>query len=318
MQNKVYHKTEKFNEIDIDFYKTLVQSSQRATPFHTLDFLQLIAESFTNMQLKFSVIYEGDRRIAMMPCFLKKSNPFRMKSSVLGCYGGFVYLEKDRNTILEYLSQSNINQLFSSVISFDDDLLTATKQWHGREEATWIMDTDKSYEELYKGIHYKTRNQIQKAVKSNVEVASISTDAELAQVKQIYKNLVQKHNIKKPFSDRFFDVAFKMSLTGKNLLFKIAKAEETVISFSFFVCNETAMFYWINASAPEFLNLNGTNALLNDAVKICGNSDIKTLNFGGVPASNKGLLHFKKRWNTYEHKYTSYTNNFFYKLKHLI
>ncbi len=318
MQNKIYHNTIKFKDIDTYFYQKLVKSSKRATPFHTLDFLQLIATSFTNTQLKFTVIYEGETIIAIMPYFLKKGNPFRMKSSILGCYGGFIYLEKDRNTILKYLSQTNVNQPFSSVISFNDDLLTLTKKWHVDEEATWIMNTEGTYEELYKSIHYKTRNQIQKSVKSNVKVASISTESELVQVKQLYKNLVQKHNIKKPFSDLFFDTAFKMNLTSKGLLFKVAKTDETIISFSFFVSNETEMFYWINASAPEYLNLNGTNALLNDAIKICANSNIKTLNFGGVPASNKGLLHFKKRWNTYEHKYTNYTNNFYYKLKHLI
>ncbi len=318
MSKRFHHKTIPFKDINLSIYQELLSKSQRATPFHSIDFLTLMYKSYPKNKLKFTVIYQGENIVAMMPCFLKRNNPLRMKSSLLGCYGGFVYCEENRKEIIQHLSQNRIVQPFSSVISFSDDLLGATNKWHKDENSTWIMNTEGSYEELYKSIHYKTRNQIQKSIKSNVKTTDISTKGELEQVRTIYKNLIKKHNISKPFSDLFFDTAFEMSLTSRNLLFKIAKVEETVISFSFFVCSEKDMFYWINASAPEHLNLNGTNALLNDAIKICAESNIKTLNFGGVPASNKGLLHFKKRWNTYEHKYATYTNNFFHKLKHLI
>ncbi|MBS9767619.1 MAG: peptidoglycan bridge formation glycyltransferase FemA/FemB family protein [Flavobacteriaceae bacterium] len=317
MSKILHHKNIIAKDTDLNFYDELVQLSQRSTPFHSLDFLNLIRETY-KVKLKFTVVYRDTNIIAMMPYFVKNNNPLRMKSSWLGCYGGFLYLEEDRDDLISYLSKNTTNQPFSTIISFDDDLLSLTQKWHKAEDSTWILNTNTTYEEVYKSIHYKTRNQIQKSIKSEVTVSNIKTNEELEQVKQIYKNLIAKHSLKHPFSDHFFDTAFSKSLSSENLIFKIAEKDKTVISFSFFICNSTAMFYWINASNPEYLNLNGTNALLNDAIKDCTNSSIKTLNFGGVPASNKGLLHFKKRWNTYEHKYTTYTNNFFYKLKHLI
>ena len=297
------------DKLDKEEYKYFFYNAINSTPFHSLEFLEAIAKSRDDLILKFSILKSGNKTIAIMPFFTKKKLPFIMISSLYGCYGGYMFFDKQIFTNI-----SKHYKLISSIVDYNDTLLYA-KNFNFELFSTWIIDTKKSYEYIFTRLHSKTRNQIRKAYKENINVHDIEDKDELNNVLDIYNQLVQKHNILIPYSKNLFEQLYKFSLISNNIIFKVAKLDDKIISYSVFLQNSKSIFYWLNASDSQYLKYNGTNIILDNMLKYAVKNNFSEINMGAVPVDNNGLLHFKSRWNANEKKYKVYYSKLYYLLK---
>jgi len=302
----MYKNLDKLNKKEYEYF---FNNAFNSTPFHSLEFLESIANSRDDLVLKFSILEKDSKTIAIMPFFTKKIFPFIMISSVYGCYGGYMFFDKQIFTNIP-----KHYKFISSIVNYNDTLL-GIRNFNFELFSTWIIDTTKSYEYIFTKLHSKTRNQIRKAYKENVEVYDIKDTNELNSVLGIYNQLVQKHNIKKPYSKNLFEQLYKFSLKSNNIIFKVAKLNDKVISYSVFLQNSKSIFYWLNASDSQYLKYNGTNIILDNMLKYATKNDFLEVNMGAIPLDNNGLLHFKSRWNANEKEYKIYDSKLYYLLK---
>jgi len=301
-------KSVNLENLNIDLYDSFYNKSIYSTPFHNLDFLVSISCIRKDLKLFFNIIYSNKKIIAIMPYFKIKKIPFSMVALPYGCYGGYLYHNKQE--FLNYIQHTNPLKYISTLISYNDDAYKKLNL-ESTTYSTWILDINMSYDTLFSTLPSKTRNQIRKSFKSNVYVMGISTVNELKQVKVIYRELLLKHDIEAPYDDKLFDNLYKFSKKSKDIIFKVAKFENKVISYSVFLKNHNSIFYWLNASLSSCLKLNGTNAILNDILKYACDTTCVEFNMGAVPNGNSGLMHFKSRWNAKEKLYQNYTSKLY-------
>ena len=305
------------SKIEDKLYKNLYDTSSVSTPFHNMFFLRILKKTRKNLLLKFLLLYRDNTIIAIMPYFSNRYTfNFSMSSLPYGCYGGFLYEDKHKEEISLFLQQNKFISLVSIINSYKDSIYNDLKYCKVQKYSTWVIDTKPSYEEIFKSLHSKTRNQIRKSVKSNILIKNMETIEEVESVLRIYKQLVKKHKIRKPYSDQMFYELFFTSLKDNNIIFKIAEYKDEIIAYSIFLCNNKQLFYWMNASDLSYSKLNATNGILNLILQEASNDNtIEELNLGAVPYDNIGLHHFKNRWNAIEKTYYSYHSFVYYLIK---
>lgn len=271
-------------ELDVEKYNYIKKIDDLSTPFHNLAWLKAISYSNQSYKLKFVEYSDNDEIIGYLPIFSKYLG-FLCVSSLWGGYGGVISQSKSLNFKLPHLSLSRIFSYrdirYSSLIRKEKTM------------TTWVTDISVSYDELFKSLHSKTRNQIRKAEKSNLIYDYVESEEQVLECYAIYQRLVEKHNIEKPLSKNTFS-----ALVGKNKIdFIAAFHNQKIIAYSVFLYSSTECFYWLNASDHDYSNLNATNGILNFVInKITDETQLDRLNFGAVPLGNTGLQHFKDRW----------------------
>jgi lipid II:glycine glycyltransferase (peptidoglycan interpeptide bridge formation enzyme) len=296
------------SKLDEDVYNNFFNTSKYSTPFHNLNFLKALEQTRKILVLKFLVLYKNNQIIGIMPYFSHKYFlNFSMNSLPHGCYGGFLYQSENKEEIFKYLEKNKFISLLSTINSYKDTIYNNFKYCKKTKYSTWIIDTKASYDDIFLNLHSKTRNQIRKALKSNIVIRDIQRIEDVDGVLKIYRQLIEKHKIKKPYSNQIFYELFSATLYDENIIFKVAEYENKIIAYSIFLRNKNDIFYWMNASNPAYSKLNGTNGILNEILVLASNSDeIEELNLGAVPYENTGLYHFKNRWNAIEKEYFCY------------
>jgi len=316
IENRLLRKNT-LSKMEEKIYEKLYNISSVSTPFHNLIFLRVLEKTRKNLLLKFLVLYANNEVIGMMPYFSHKYLlNFSMNSLPYGCYGGFLYQSKDKENIQKYLENNKFIALLSILNSYEDPIYNDLKYFQRIKYSTWIIDMNSSYDNIFKNLHAKTRNQIRKSVKSNIMIRDIEREEDVYEILEIYRQLIQKHKIKNPYSNEIFYELFLSSLQDNNIIFKVAEYENKIIAYSIFFRNKNQIFYWMNASNLFYSKLNATNGILNTILLLASNDkDIKELNLGAIPYGNSGLYHFKNRWNAMEKKYYSYHSLVYYFIK---
>lgn len=302
-----------YSELRISRYEELLMSSEVSTPFHSLDWLDLMIATNAALRLEIIVVTDNHQEIAFLPYFTKKNWPSFWMFMPHWAYSGFIYNKQNENNLFAFLRKNNFTNYSTRMVTFDGELYRTLPYLHGVFEkySTWILETTNTFEDMMRAIPSKTRNQIRKAFKEGVIYKKIETRQELEESKQIYSMLVLKHNIRSPYPPILFDELYKLSLKGGNISFNIAKYDDQVIAYSVFLMSRQQVFYWLNASISDYSSLNATNGILSLMIQACcEDNDVKFINFGAVPYGNDGLMHFKKNWGTTEVKYGYYDSTF--------
>lgn len=279
-----------YKKLDIEYYNQFIKKCNNVTPFHNMEWLLIINEIRKDLNLKFFIIKENEKYIAIMPFFEKYNMTFIMSSLPYSCYGGFAYNSINEKEIKIFLKENNIFKNKITMIVSKDDLYCNLLSF--RETLyTYVINCNNNYDTVFSRFSTKTRNQVRKALKSDVEYKLAETDQEVNECIELYNLLIKKHNIKRPYNRNLFYLLKKYNNTSIN--FWIAKYNGTVIAYSVFVSSSDAIFYWLSSFDNKFSKLNAPLGILSIIIqKAC--KDNKIVNLGAVPYDNEGLKHFKK------------------------
>ncbi|MFM6928159.1 MAG: GNAT family N-acetyltransferase [Bdellovibrio sp.] len=278
-------------EIDRDEYINFFRKASESTPFHSLDWIEVIARGFVNYDVRILVIRRGKTILAAMPQFFPEKRWY-FESGLRGCYGGWIYSDCPP-VVMKLLSLA----LSFTVYSYGSDkgLYLCSKQ---STFETWVLQLD-SYERIIQSIDPKTRNQIRKSEKDGVVVQQLGPE-HMNRVLELYDILIKKHGILKPYPKEFWKVVLGIKSDVKLIG---AFLGENLISASLFIYGKSEVFYYMNFSDPAFGVSNGNNAIIAWVLKDGSEKKIGSFNFGAVPPGNAGLEHFKKNWNASRHLY---------------
>ena len=212
--HKLQIKKIKFSDLKRNRYIEIFNSSEKSTPFHSLDWLEFIAESNLNLSLELVVVLDGCNEIAYLPYFTKKNWPSYWMYLPYGTYSGFIYKEINETKIFEFLRKKRFVNFISRLVILDGEKYKNLPYLYGVYDkyVTWILETTNPYNDILDAIPSKTRNQIRKAFKEGVTYKKIETVDELESCKNLYSMLVRKHNISSPYPYKLFEKLFWFSI----------------------------------------------------------------------------------------------------------
>lgn len=291
-----------FLDLEEVSYRELVKNAINYTPFHSYDWLYCLSKSNPSYELKLRCLYKNDELIAALPYSDLKKAPLFMISGIYNTYGGYVFKPHFDCNQFSYPIK-----LFSSLEFYQgiDGLHLYIKQNH----STFILDIKRPYEEVFAGIHSKTRNQIRKSLKSGIEIKRLAGNADIEACVDLYNQLKIKHNISKSYSDSFIYTILQRSLKNESdIKTFISVFEGRVIAFAVFLFSETQIFYFMSSFDKNYSVHNPINGILGKIIEECCNKSISNLNFGSIPIGSEKLMHFKERWGAVEYKTERYNS----------
>lgn len=162
------------------------------------------------------------------------------------------------------------------------------------ENYRFVLDISKGYEHVWKNFSKKIRNSIRMAEKKNVSLENMQQDKELKIFYDLHKKTMKRLGTP-PHSFRFFNNI--LSFLKENAKLFTAKANGKYIASILILLDRINKkgIYYASSSNERFKAFQGTNFLLNEAIKFSIENGFKSFDFG-VSRPDSGVWDFKKKW----------------------
>jgi serine/alanine adding enzyme len=222
-------------------------------------------------------------------------------------HGGPLYLNTDKGQnaaivlLKEYDKICQKRALYSEIRNFWDTSSTNSlfmqSGYQYEEHLNYLIDLDKSEDELWKGIHKARKKNINRATKYGVIVEEFNNKNMIP----IFYKLLQEtyNNVKIPLADiSFFESAFK-HLASKNMVkFFLARSEDRFIGARAVLTYKNFVHDWYAGASNDALSLYPNDILVWHILKWGIENHYKVFDFGGAgkPDVEYGPREFKRRF----------------------
>lgn len=294
-------------EKDRDDWNRFIGKLRFVSAFHFWEWGEIISEVYK--QKRFYILAERESDIvAVLPLVHVKSRIFGKKLiSLPFCeYGGFIF-DSDAQfnvlaleLILDYakhiateLDVDYIELRSPSIYDFMMKNLKIHEYLRNERYVTFKLTLGKR-EELWKGLHKKTRNAVRKAIRSAIEVKIAEDEKELLNYYELYLETQKRHG-SPPHAYDFFKLIWDKFHRLGCVYVWLAKYKDEVIAGNVIFRSRDTMDWWSNVTRTKYRNLNPTNLLLWTAIEWGLDNDIEIFNFGRTRQGST-IHHFKKGW----------------------
>lgn len=171
-------------------------------------------------------------------------------------------------------------------------------------ELTWILDIEKSEDEILKNMRKTHRNLIRRAVKEKVEIIQNNNEEHLKAFYNIHLETVQRHKFT-PFSYDYINSEIQAFKNDQQVEIFSAKYDNEIISSAIVVFYGEQAFYHHGSSSSKYYKIPSSYLNLWEAIKEAKKRGKKKFNFYGI-VENKpkhpwsGLSKFKKGFGGYQ------------------
>ncbi len=282
-----------------------------AQAYHCWTWRELLKKSFPRLTPHYVFIEDRGGPIAALPLFIFTPAPYfsSLWSSIFHMYGGPLITPSSAtktqeviDSIDDYLtttatkSNAYLTALTPSPL-IPDGVKTAILS-HGftvaRRRVTHLLNTDRLFDDVWKGYHKHTRNAVRKAEKSGVTVDAITNHNDLETFYHLYYQSMRRiHVTPKPF--HLVEALFKSRLAR----FTCACVKGKMVAGLVVLHYNGIAFPWIVGSDTRYHHLQVNNATHNEAIRYACEGDYRLYSFGESDPKNTGLTHFKSEWGTY-------------------
>ncbi len=169
----------------------------------------------------------------------------------------------------------------------------------------WVLDIQKSEEDLLKSMHQKTRYNIKLAQKKNINIKILSGKSLLNYFDDFYKLMHQtairgKYTLRqKNYYKKIFEIA---SIKNDQILIVAEYEKKPIVAYYIIFYGNTA-YYPFGGSNREYNNLMATYLVHWVAIKEAKKRNLKWYNFGGIDLGSKithrgweGISQFKTKF----------------------
>lgn len=164
-------------------------------------------------------------------------------------------------------------------------------------ETCWVLDLEKSEEQLLKEMRKTTRYLIKKGERQGFEIMKTQNPAEISLFLPLYQKTAQKHGF---VPHRGIREEFKIFTNDNQALLILAKFKKRIISGALILFYGNQAIYHHGATDPAFEQLSPSYLLQWEAIKEAKARGKKVYNFWGIAPEEKlnhpwkGLSLFKK------------------------
>ena len=305
-------------------YTRFLLESEHSLFFQSDTFRKLI-KKYTEEADKYLLALENNRIISALPLFIKQSPLGNCINSLpfFGSNGGIIEYNNDlhvKKALIKELHKvamenkcvsatiitspfENNYALYKNVLEFDREVIRVG-QITTLHEPNTLLDS----------FHYKTRNSIKKALKSNLKV-------EVDNSQEAFDFLISEHivgmqkieaNAKNAI---FFMNVINLCKAGLDYNIYVASQDNNKISaLLLFYFNKTVE-YFTPVTKEEFRTLQPMSLLICKAMNDAFCNGYKYWNWGGTQTWQTGVYNFKKRWGTKNYNYHYLTKIYDVKIK---
>lgn len=159
------------------------------------------------------------------------------------------------------------------------------------------IDLSKSEEELWKNVHSKRRNEINKAIKEKLNVKIIDNKNDLIESYKILKEVYKRKRL--PLSNlSLFTNSFDILNNYVKLNIFGAFYEEILIGVLFLLCYNDSVYNWYAGSKLEYIKKNPNDLLPWEVIKWAKKNGYKKFYFGGAgkPNIRYSVREYKKKF----------------------
>lgn len=282
-------------------YVGMCASSPDASIFHTLEWNEVLAESFGRDPTMIMGIDHGRISYWLTFATCEKSgaravyrSPDRAIETV---YGGPLAAVPGEG-VAEFLSAVH-HELKSAFVEMWLNPLTETAYLERvgyvvTPYYTSLLDLDRTEQELWDGMHSKTRNSIRKADSCGVSVAI--DDNLISRYYEMVQETLGSRNVEVLPEGFYRKVITKLGSIGNAKLF-VAFHERQPVGGALILFHRDVAYYWHGASFKRFSSLSGGQLLQWEIIKWARMNGCKTYDLLSVePDRLPGIARFKMRF----------------------
>lgn len=306
LTEEYYHKYNEFileNEMNL-FYLSLKYKS--------------FLEDLLECKSQYLICLENNRIIGALPLMYKQGKFGKVYNSLpfYGSNGGIVanthkvvnLLVKEYNKIVKADGVATSNLIAQPLLKADYSKIEFNESDERIGQFTPINYTNDIENKLMESYHYKTRNMIRKAIKSDIEI--IIDNEQLDFLKEIHYENMQAIG-GKPKSIEFFNLISEHFNAGKDYnIFVALKDKKPISALLLFYFNKTVE-YFTPVIKVEYRSFQPLSLIIFNAMIDASRKKYKWWNWGGTWKTQEGVYRFKSRWNAkdYFYKYYNIINN---------
>lgn len=280
----------------------------------------IFLEKVLNCKTHVLIVKVEDSIIASLPLMYKDGNLGRVYNSLpfYGSNGGIISNSKKATDLLikkynEISSQKNVassNYIENPLnkINLENSINYNEEDFRiGQFTPLKLENTSKlnNKELLMQSIHYKTRNTVRKAIKSEIKIEIDNESMNFVKNEHIKGMNKINGNAK---SDIFFDNISKSFKPGDDYNIFIAKKKEIIIAAVLIFYFNKTVEYFVPVTLEGYRNFQPNSLIIYEAMIDAMNKGYHYWNWGGTWESQSGVYSFKNRWNTLNINYKYYIN----------
>ncbi len=305
----------------VDKYEAFLMKNDKTRLYQSNKY-RILLKSFLKQEDYFFVLTNDDGDImGVFPTFIFENGKYGNIINSLPFYGsngGIIEFDnnlKVRNELLTAFKKfvGDAGCVATTIISspfeesqvfYEDNLDYDFKDARIGQITTFKDGTDK--ENLIELFHYKTRNMVRKAIKSNIKFRINNGEEGFRFLIDIYKeNMEQLGGVVK--GDSFFECIKDTFTADKEYRIYLAYWNgKPIAALLLFYFNKTVE-YFTPVVKREFRNMQPMSLLIFEAMKDSIDIGYKYWNWGGTWLSQTGVYRFKKRWASEDRPYYYHT-----------
>lgn len=312
-------------ELEEAYEKFLLEQSNTLF-FFTNKYRRLLKEFLKVEDYYFLAIDNESKIIGVLPSFLKRNDTYGHVLNSLpfyGSHGGIIEFSGKETVKQELLKAfyafAQTNQCISTTL-ITSPFETNLDFYHSKSEFTFVdqrigqltrlpKNSRSAYEDLFKILHYKTRNMVRKAQNTGLCITTENNES-------YYKFLIDTHllNISEiggiPKPEHFFKLIPKIFEYGTDYkLYTALLGKQTIAALLVFYFNKTVE-YFTPVVLKEFRHFQPLSLLIFEVMKDGIKQGYEWWNWGGTWLTQDGVYRFKKRWGTEDKAYFYFTRLF--------
>ncbi|NOZ83156.1 MAG: GNAT family N-acetyltransferase [Euryarchaeota archaeon] len=272
-------------DVDRRHWRRVLERSEHATVFHTLEWLELQKRFF---RLKEVLVCSDD---CVFPVFVKRKGVFTIYGSPVpetgAIYGGPVCTGSGVREVLEYFGRvSPFSALFiKTPCGFDESVFEG---WEVERVGNYVVELDRDSEVMWGRMNKKARNAVRKAERSGVRVEMCGGEG----VEEYYKLVLQVAERKRllPLPQEFMRQVVDSGLGRLMLAFMDGRA----VAGGIFLCFRDTVTYWDGASDTAFRSYQPSSLVQWELMKWAAEQGFRWYDMGGAGIGS--IARFKRRW----------------------
>jgi hypothetical protein len=290
------------NPTEYPQWDNLLLTNHQSSFFLTTAWAKVICESYNYKPLYFVVIKDG-KLISLMPLIEIKSFltgkrgvslPFTDEAP---CF----FASKDHytafiNSLLRYGHQAGWNYI---EMRWTSRYLSRTP--FNFSYFTHSIDLTQGKNNIFKNFRSSNKRNIRKAQKEHLYVHISDSIKSLKSFYKLNCKTRKLHGLP-PQPWHFFERIFKYIISSNKGIVVIVSNQKKVIAGAVYFHFRNNAIYKYGASEKTFQHLRPNNLVMWKAIKWYCRNGYATLSLGRTDERNKGLLQFKRGWNTKEEK----------------
>ncbi len=298
-------------------YEDFIKKFEGGLFFYSIKYKNFL-EELLECESSYYIVVDNNEILAVYPMMLKKGKLGIVYNSLpfYGSHGGILSTSDNATNMLikkineisilnDTASNMYVSNLFEN--NFNKDFIYDIEDKR-IGQITFIGFSENIEGNLMESFHYKTRNMIRKAQKSDIEVYIDNNAFDFLEI-------THKENMEsiggKPKSSKFFELIKKHFEASLDYDIYIAKKDGIYISAMLVFYYNNVVEYFTPVVKVEYRSFQPLSLLIFQAMVDNSNKKFKWWNWGGTWLSQDGVYRFKSRFGAIdkEYKYFIKVNN---------